>query len=560
MDTSAFTERELINRLRAHRDDYLQERDLHSLWIDSYTGMGGFCHDRVPILSAPYWGHDAYEYGDWAAYYGDYGLQQKSYLIRHRNEDTRDYNERVRASVYENPIKPIVDITNAFLTSEDAVRDLPPQILDWSNNVNGHGMHIRALVKDALKRAQVVGRVFAMVIPPADPGQTMAETVVNGAWPTVRLLWPQDVLDYDVDRSGKLVGIKYRTVEEVKRKNMLQPKQFVERITIWTPTEWMYWDIVRGNPTYQQPGMSAKDEIVDHQSQEHDLGIIPLALLRWSVPIDDNRTVAGLCQIDNIAGLARTLYNRASELDDHLRKSNFAQLVIPGTQDAVDSGKISVGPSNALVEDENTNGISRYISPSLHIAEAYERRIDKLLDAIYRNALIDRGERRVAEKAESIRARFVQTNNVLAEVAERLDAWEMDIYQLVARIMRMGDALEQGMVRRRRDYQMGILTEQIKIALDSLDLPFGQKGMSSLMKKAYRGLNSDLPSKEYEEIDLEIEEAVKAKIQAQAVSMSQKTPDDVQTTSMPSAPPHAQTAVPTWRTDIPGSPNAGAGA
>lgn len=552
------SERKLIDKLRAVRSDYQQETRLHRFWVDSYTGGGGFRNGRVPVPSAPFWGRDAYEYSDWSTYYGDYGVQNWSYLEAHRNEDTRDYNDRVCSSVYPNPIEPIVDLTNAFLTSEDATRENLPDVLGkWMSNVNGLGMHMRGLIKEALRRAQVVGRVFGVVNPPEAPGKNMAEAKRLGvkAEPRVILLWPSQVYDYDVDGDGNLVGFKYSVYQEMPRKSMLEQKQTKERITIWTRDTWAWWDIVLGGDTGM--GGQYQDQIVDHDEGVNELGEIPVSVLCWKTPMSDNRSIAGLPQICTIATLARALYNRLSELDDHLRKSNFAQLVVPGTQDDIDTGTMHVGPSNALIEDEDSKGISRYISPPPHIAEAYEYRINTLLDDIYRNALIDRGERKVAEKAEAMRMRFVQTNNILAEVAERMDAWEMSVYRLVAMIKRLPDAaLAQGMVRRKREYQAAALDQQIENVIKTCDkLAIGPRGAASLIKRTYRALNPDLPTAEYDGIDKEIDVLAAKKYPMPVQIPPGVTPkDDVQRLSTVGVEKEEQQYIQTWRADVPGAP------
>ena len=86
--------------------------------------------------------------------------------------------------------------------------------------------------------------------------------------------------------------------------------------------------------------------------------------------------------------------------------------------------------------------------------------------------------------------RFVQTNNILAEVAERIDAWEMSILRLVGKILRLPDgALAQGMVRRKREYQAAALDQQIDNTLQELEHADRSRGAASLIKRTYRALN-----------------------------------------------------------------------
>ena len=511
-----WTEKDLIARLRRVRDDYADEETLHRFWVDSYTGGGGFRNGQVPSPPAPFWGRAAYEYGSaWLAttmvppvssLLSGPARQTWSYLVPFRNEDQLSYNDRVNSSVYPNPIEPIVDVTRAFLCAEDAVREnLPPQIEQWLRNVDGNGHDIAHVAKEALLRCQLVGRVFTFVDMPRNTGRNLAESKALGAFPRLINLWPQDILDYDLNADGTIRSIKIVTYHELERASMLDDKKIVERITIWTAEKWERYEIVD-----DKAGSHLRPLSDEERTGPNLLGIVPVAVCYWRNPVSDHRSNGGYPQIATIAQLARALYNRQSEFDFNLRQSTFAQLIVPGDNDddgGDGAGVVEAGPANALKEEEKTAGLTRYIAPPGTIADAYEKALERLVASIYRTALIDRGETQHQETAEGRRLRGLQTNAIFAEVADHLDTWELDICAIVAIALNVpAQALERVTIRRRREYQVAQLDVLLKSALEARSLPIGPYGVATLTKRVYRQLVPDLAPAEQQIIDSEIEQ------------------------------------------------------
>jgi hypothetical protein len=518
---------DLVARLRRTRLGYEDEQKLHTFWVASYTGGGGFRNGQVPTMAAPLWGRQTYDFS-WMAQSAQTvppllsgpAIQTWSYLVPFRNEDSLSYNDRVNSSIYPNLIEPIVDVTNSFLTAEDAVRENLPKLLElFVADVDGSGRKMASLMAESLLRIQLVGKVHALVDPPSWTGTSMAESIKLGLGPRVRLLWPQDILDMDEDGNGKISAIKFVTYHELPRKSMLDDKRVVERITIYTRTNWQRFDLItdRGQTT-----------VVDLPPAEREgpnrLGVVPMATAFWRQPVNDGRSNRGQPQIGTLAQLARALYNRVSEHDFNLRQTTFAQLVVPGG-DENNQETVEAGPGNALVEDENTKNITRYISPDGAIAAAYEKRIAQLVLDIYRTALIDKNDAAHPETSASRAMRFAQTNNVLAAVAGNLDAFELELLNLAAAYYRIpASELDRIVVRRRTQYQVSDLEASVDTALKAKELPFGPRGHSNLTKRIYRTLVPNLSPTEYEAVDKEITAACEAEASAKQQPVSAPTP------------------------------------
>lgn len=505
------TEKEIIARIRKTRDDYDEEEIRHTFWVDSYTGGGGFRNGQVPAPPAPFWGRSQYEYGSsWLSAYTAPGLvvgparQTWSYLVPFRNEDQMSYNDRVNSSVYHNPIEPIVNITHSFLMSEDAVRqNMPQQIDDWSKNVDGSGHEIHALAREALLRCQLVGRVFTLVDLPSETGRSMFESKKMNISPRIINLWPQDVLDYDVDGEGRITAIKYITYHEKPRESMLDEKIIVERITIWTKDHWEKWDISKDPRT----GQEKIDKLEDNQKRGINyFGVVPVVMCVWKNAVGDSRNTTGIPQVATISQMARAMHNRQSEFDFNLRQSTFAQLVVPGDPGETNGNVIEAGPANALTEDAETLGLTRYISPEGTIASTYATEVERMVDAIYRTALIDRGDSTHPETQESKLLRFMQTNAILAEAANHLDTWEADIYALVAIAYHINPSeLASMTIRRKRQYAVAEMEKTLNSAIKARSLPIGPYGLATMTKRVFRAMVPDLSPLELEIVDQEID-------------------------------------------------------
>jgi len=103
----------------------------------------------------------------------------------------------------------------------------------------------------------------------------------------------------------------------------------------------------------------------------------------------------------------------------------------------------------------------------------------------------------------------MQTNAILASAATHLDEWEMGIYTIVGAAFRIEkQVLEEITIRRKKQYQIVDLAVNMATAVQAKELPIGARGLSRYMQRLYRSLVPDLGQREYEAIDLEIEEAV----------------------------------------------------
>lgn len=529
----------LIEALRSTRPGFVEEGRLHKLLVDSYTGGGGFSNGRVPTPPVPFWGLSAYQDAQhWEAWLSGSGRPSRSdkkakeapedspsYLIAYYGENALEYRDRVDNSVYTNVVEPIVNVTHAFLMETDASRkNLGPLRTKWLNHVTLSGDSMREFMDSVLLRAQLTGWCLILADTPEDVSANLAESMNKGAVPFLSAYWPQQVLDYDTDRSGKITGLKLSTWHELERKSMLEPKRLAERITIWTATTWERWEIVDDDedkdPSREPPPVvggrrvqvlmprtDGKRKINEHKGPvPHKFGRVPGVVCRWAKPPNDD-PVKGHPQIATIAQIARKLYNLESERDDQLRKQTFGVLVVPtATKEGNDeqNGQLDIGTGNYFEEPWGALGLTRYIAPPGTPLEAYDRTIErKTLDA-YRTAAIDPGLSRQAETAEARKIRFRQTNALLAAVAARLDRAEVEVLRLVGGVFgEVSDPdADKVEVKRKDDYAIvHVVGEIVDSVNKALEFPLHPKTKAAVVNAGIRSLLTDLSDEAMAELE-----------------------------------------------------------
>lgn len=517
-DSTTRQEAEKVRRLRTMRSGFLEEGRLHEFLRDAYAGIGGFRNGQVPSPSVTFWGMRSYERG-WSAnnsWWNQYvdaraafndrkagtapgpARQSWSYIQPFPGEDNFTYLDRVNNSNYVNNVQPIVRVTNSFLTREDAQRiEVPEELAEWIKCVTTDKKHIQEHAKNVCWRGQLVGWCATLVDLPDIQTANLSDSERIGLRPYLTTYWPQEVWDYDASSTGEINGIKFVREHEVERKSMLDDKEYVQEIVVWSKTGWERYLISVPGPrpeTGQPPQMRAKmNKIISATSgdnpfidPETGLGVVPVAFFRWDEALD-GLAFTGQPQILALAQIARKHYNQQSELDYMMRSQVFGQLVGPinssGAAGAV-QGTINVGYGNFLPEPTDAKGIWRYISPDGKCAESYENALERNKRDGYRISLIDVGESKQAETAEGRKLRFQQTDAMLAAAAENLDRWEKSVLWFVSFIYKIEpEVFHRMVVRRKRDYSIISLLDAIEGSMSVLKLDIGVEANVAIISR-----------------------------------------------------------------------------
>jgi hypothetical protein len=482
----------VIDALRRTRPGYEAERQWHRFLLDAYAGTGGFRGEVRQSLSS-YWGPAAEAYGStdldtWT------GGEDSSYLDRYPREDLPKFRRRMRAAHYSNYVEPIVDLRISYMLRKDFNLESVPEELDtFKNDVDGRGTPLWKWVHQKLaRRAALVGWIPVVVDAPAVdiPGElNRAQARELGIRPRAIALWPANLLEYHFD-GGEFVWAKLRT-EHLDQPDPLAAPVHFERYTMWTREMWRVIEVGEGDSVR-----------ADTDWRPHRFGRVPLEVLRHQ-QIDDE-PVRGLSMIGDLATAARALFNRESELEEHLRSQVFAILQII-TDDPNKISEIALGVDNALALHPESKNAHSYIAPPASIAETYETRIERSEKSIYRMGRVEYTRPTgAAASGASRRYEFDHTNRAIADYAS-------SIADFIERLFRTAGAVAGVDAKGTRctapqDFDVQALDQDIEAALKARGLGLGPTAEKALRSRVIDRVLPGLPADARKKIEAELEQ------------------------------------------------------
>lgn len=480
---------DILRSLQATREGYEEECVRHKFRIDAYTGGGGFA-GAVKQGPSGFWGPaaDIYSLTNVNSLRG--GREPDSYIIKYPREDKPKYEARVQATTYDNYYGSIIDLKTSYVLREQFVhREVPDEVQEWledCDDVHSEWTEYRA---DIARRTAVVGWMGVLIdMEQADDsgGQmNRAQARELGRRPYPVIVYPANILDWSVDRSGQFEWVKIRTSSH-ERETWDADVEKVDSWTIWTRTDWV---------RYERKGHG---EATIAGQGTHDLGIVPLALYRAKRCVDD--PVRGNGLDDGVAEAARDYLNRKSEYIEHIRGQVFALLVYAAKGGQMPED-IAVGTDNALVVDSEGSQTHEYIAPPGTVASTFEGRLEAIVREMYRQARVEYARAGGGAQSGLSRAyEFAQTNLALADFAAEIargDAWVM---QIVARWYGIDSDVIQAMrVDAPKSFGVNDLAMDIKNAFDLIGGGVGPTA-SKMMKLAL--VKQTLPDLSADELDI----------------------------------------------------------
>lgn len=257
------------------------------------------------------------------------------------------------------------------------------------------------------------------------------------------LYWisPLDLLDWQLDRDGLLVGA---LVREPQPRALFAGDQAACRWRLWRPDRWELYD--------------ADERLLD--AGPNRAGAVPIVPVRFRE--DGGFLSLGLGQ--DLEPLQADILNIASCLGEILFRQTFSQLVAEGSAEEYgedgDLGRI--GAASIFLYPEGRKA-PQYISADAAQARLLMDRIDQCRDEIYRlaNLATPHARRAQVESGVAIALKFVNTNEALADFAANLrDAMQK---ALVLAGRWQGLALEPGSVRVARPADFGVVSAREEI-------------------------------------------------------------------------------------------------
>lgn len=537
---------DLLEQLEQTRPGYDEERQWHRFLLDAYSGTGGFT-GSVRSTPAGFWGAAAEIYSTAVLPLDEVSRRTDvfTYLDRFPREDIEKFNRRVQGAHYPNYIAPLTDLKMSFMLRKPLLVDgRPPPVEDWREDTDGRGTTWDELKSDIVLRAAVVGWCPVVIDMPPAPRNVdgspllLTRAVANelGLRPTAVPLFPGNLVDYQTDDHGSFMWAKVRT-DHMEQPDPFAERMFFERYTIWWPDRFEQYEVTKDSRNGKKLVLQTTPPTA------HDFGEVPVAILRNKPSPDD--PVKGVPMHGQESVEARALFNRQSELDEHMRGQVFAVLVLAAEENE-ERGEVTIGTDNGLYLDPQANNQHYFLAPPGSVAEAYEKRLDVTVDEIYRQARVEFIRPTTSRQSVSGIARkfeFAQTDRLLADLASQCARFEEHIDQLVGRALGVSEDVLDGItVTPPATFDIEDLATDLEIAVTAIDqLSIGPTAERLLRGRVIEHLLPNLHDEDKAQIDadlvkLEQERANQAQIDQALAASLQAAPDDEGDDDEPASP------------------------
>jgi hypothetical protein len=418
------------------------------------------------------------------AYYGYGGFKDGTYVDKYEKESTLKYSDRKTRAYYINYCKPIIDTYNGHLFKQSIIRNSDVKILQsFFNKTNAAGdVSLTGLMKQANNIAMIKGYCFVLVDKPDIITETLRDEIENNTYPYAYILEPGDIIDWAVDKHGDFLWAKVKESYIVNNDIPFASHDTVYQYRIWYRDRWELYNATGGKIA----------------GEAHDVGQVPIVLIQNKKVIG---TICGVSEIDDIAKINRRLFNLCSELDELLRSQTFAILTYPAL-DAAQLTDVELGTDRILTYDPASSKTPAFIAPPITATQAYEMRIEKLIEEIYRLARL-KFTGGISPSGIALAFDFEKTNQVLCDKAQKLISAEEAILRLVCAWQ--GEEYGDTSVEYPTDYSLSDIFDEIDHAYNVLSLNLGDTFNKAYKKSLSRKIMTNLSKETLIVVDNEID-------------------------------------------------------
>lgn len=366
------------------------------------------------------------------SYEGGSAYREGKYLIKHDRESEVNFKRRLDQASYVNFCADVVDINTSYLYKEEPTRDFKTEdsiVEEFLEDSDLDKRPWHKVMREISKMAAYMGAMGVIVDKPPVPVPTStlskkAESDL-GIKPYVALYSPMAIWDWEF---GITRGVRTLTKLVLKEDTDGGPNQ----VKVWYPDHWELWEAVSSGTKSTQEG-SVKYKKVDKGT--NTLGVIPFALLRNR---DSLKRMTGVSDIADIAGVNRRIYYLDSDALEII--DSAAIPILEGTESALDSTageqqEVNIGTKSVLTRPDGEPEGFRWIeAPHTSLAQILKWREQAVADIKYMSKS-GQGDpqKQTAESGVALELRFQQLGALLSEKAENAEAFEVRIFELIAR-------------------------------------------------------------------------------------------------------------------------------
>jgi len=425
-------------------------------------------------------------------------------LYQWGRESDADYDTRVALTPYRPYARNIVQAFANYVTKKEPERNGVESHADLIDNVDGRGTNMLSFVRTTLALQAVLGEISILVDMPLTDGKSLVsrqDQIDKGIIPYATVVLPQTMVDWSYGENGKYNWV---LIESQWLENSIQAEQAVTRTrrTYWDKNIWQIYEEVGG------AWALGKNEKGEYMEGEHPCKEVPI--IRISIEDLDNNPLTPESWFFDLADINRAIYNLDAVDISNLCFQTFGTMIIPasnqppGSEDSSEAAR-KIARSQAISEEAQESGISRFIQPAGSSAEAFDRKIEVLAREMIKVAGLDpQKETKAPESALSKAWGFERTNQFLAAFGKNGNRIEEGIYELANRWENKPEGNES--VKYPDDYAVKDLVSTVATMLDLKQLGWDtETGRKEALKSAFRALLPDLPRDKQLIIEQEID-------------------------------------------------------
>lgn len=455
------------------------------------------------------------------SYYGTGGFETGEYLIPHRRERSLKYDKRREVAYYLNYVAAVVNSHVDPVFNQAIQRDWKGNVYfdKFNENADCDGNTLNDFMKQAGLSAKLKG-MCAIVIDnfPADTlPSSQADALKDRKLPYAFTLEREEIIAFKTDRFGRLTLFSYKEAVETSSTYEGQSQKF-NTIT-WTIDQL---------------------SVIDPEGKET---LTPNPVKRVPVTILTSRkvkrgTIMPPSEFTSIARANLRIFNLCSELDEILRNQAFSILIYPGQRNktpqagagklnsagsmdqTAGSDEVSLGTDNMLGFPPDASNPPAFIAPPAAPAEMIMSHIDRLIQEIYRMAVLS-FVTGVKEQSSGVAKQwdYEKTNQVLADFANNCEKCERDIADIFG--LWVNQQLEYT-VKYPDDFGISDIIQALEEAAEALSLNIGGEFNRQVKRKIASIYFADLPDDEYKKLMDDIDQIhvdeMHAQVQQDALS------------------------------------------
>jgi hypothetical protein len=288
------------------------------------------------------------------------------------------------------------------------------------------------------------------------------------------------------------VKIKETYIPDVEKASPFSDREEKIRFRFWYKDRWELYD----------------DEANLVDSGEHNLGRIPMIILRNKKRAGGD--IQGISDVANVSILNKQLYNLCSELDELLSKATFPLLTYP-TERAGDVEGITLGVDKILTFDPTGQHRPEYLSPQSTSMDVYEKRIDKIIEEIFRIASL-KFQGGVSPSGVAMTYEFENTQQIIKGKSKNLEDAEKEIVSVLLLWEGEDSEKDDTTIEYASDFNFSNLQVDLHVALDAVMLQVSDTFNKEYKKMMTRKLLPNLTKDKQETIDNEIDNDIEGNI------------------------------------------------